>query len=254
MLYKAQAVRHRQPALSGGWRLEFRFAGLAALTAGAVLIAGAALAQGGFSTEPANLPPEDYPGNAFVDDTGCVFVRARFDGMVTWVPRVTRLRDPVCGQTPTFAVAKPDVPAVEEPLSPGIAAIPEPVPETVPEPVIVAAPPAQKPAPALRDPIPSQPVATQDVILPPGADRSAALPAIPEGFRAAWTDDRLNPRRGWQSPDGVEATGQVWTNTVPRVLIGSAGALPPRPAVERQDDQRDDNSGSDSATEATNGR
>jgi pyruvate/2-oxoglutarate dehydrogenase complex dihydrolipoamide acyltransferase (E2) component len=72
-----------------------------------------AMAQQALVAEPANLPPESFTGDQFVDNNGCIFVRAGFDGNTTWVPRVTRSREPICGQEPTFdatavAAAEPD--------------------------------------------------------------------------------------------------------------------------------------------------
>lgn len=40
----------------------------------------------------------------------------------------------------------------------------------------------------------------------------------PEGYHKAWDDDRLNPKRGEMTPDGIRQSDLVWTRTVPRKL------------------------------------
>jgi len=47
----------------------------------------------------------------------------------------------------------------------------------------------------------------------------------PAGYRAAWDDDRLNPYRGLAVAGGQRQMEQVWTNTLPRRLVGDP---PPR--------------------------
>ena len=101
--------------------------------AGLLAFADQAAAQNRIQDVPANFPPSSFTGRQFVDNNGCVFVRAGFDGAVTWVPRVSRQRNQVCGQVPTFA----DLPS----------AGPAPAAASAPAPVVIA-PPAAEPVAA----------------------------------------------------------------------------------------------------------
>ena len=46
-----------------------------------------------------------------------------------------------------------------------------------------------------------------------------AAPAMPAGYRIAWTDGRLNPNRGRGTAEGQAAQDQIWTRDIPAQLV-----------------------------------
>lgn len=72
-----------------------------------------------------------------MDSKGCVYIRAGVAGNVTWVPRVTRSRQLICGYQPTLGKpAQPAAPTTKVVQAPA----PKPVAAPKPKPAPVAAP------------------------------------------------------------------------------------------------------------------
>ena len=261
---------------------------------------------------PAELPPNSFRGDQYVDSRGCVFLRAGNGGQLNWVPRVTRVRKVLCGYPPTLGpkpvmemvdetapIAAPPVVVAEVTATPRppvvverrvgppletIASLPRTrrVVAPIAAPIVADAAPvrAQNHQVAARTGVPTgkvgcytnAPVAERvnlrnggtalvctrgdgtvtgwrPPIYPDGARVGASLsnppvavsagraratapaapaaeyaaanpaPALPNGYRAAWKDDRLNPNRGRGTAAGQAAQDQIWTRDVPAQLV-----------------------------------
>lgn len=99
------------------------------LPAAAVVAAAFASMSHAQGRPPAELPPQGFAGQQYVDSRGCVYIRAGHGGQVNWVSRIDRARKPICGQTPSTAViaeARREL-AAPEAVAPARVAAPAPV-------------------------------------------------------------------------------------------------------------------------------
>lgn len=210
------------------------YAGIMAALMAAILSGGSAQAAPGQG--PKESPPAGYTGNQYVDSAGCVYLRAGLGGQTTWVPRVGRDRNPVCGYEPTFPPGMLDAAAA---LTGGSAAAPEAEVATEP-----AAEPVAAPAAA--------PAAQPEVMQPPTkavARKKRAKPVVPATIalvrqktvagEATYCADRIDAAQRYLLSDGRRVTQCAETATMPAVPYLNGLALPglvvtDRPATARE--------------------
>lgn len=183
---------------------------------------------------PAELPPAGFIGDQFVDSRGCIYIRAGRDGAIQWIPRVTRDRKLVCGFAPSFPTSSTQVVTVKPStttVKPKVTTTTRSVPAKAAPLKTVASTVATRPVVTtpVRTPVTVKPVATKPVVRQQTAASAVtraqvvrpAQPTVtvPDGYRPAWKDDRMNTKRAIQTAKGIKATDLIWTRTVPRKLI-----------------------------------
>lgn len=156
---------------------------------------------------PAELPPPDYAGTEYVDSAGCVFLRAGVGESVAWVARISPDRRQICGLAPTVAPVRVAAKARSAPARPAAARAHRSVRE-VAETCPAAAPYPRRVATA----------GGKGKLICLSADIDTEAFPLPQGYRRAWGDDRLNPLRGLGTVEGQAMQDRVWTRKVPARL------------------------------------
>ena len=136
------------------------------------------------------------------------------DGRVGWAARLTGDRSPLCGFQPTLAAG----------LGHTTGSLPDIRPDAPPvilDSATVTETSSQGPARVVRASAEvARPGVPRRTDVHDGKASAQNRGFIPKGYKPVWKDDRLNPYRARGTPEGEAKMRRIWTDTVPRRLVG----------------------------------
>lgn len=198
------------------------------------------------ATTPAEFPPVSYKAKQYVDSKGCIFIRAGIDGNVTWVPRVSRSREQICGYKPSLTAGQvasaPKVkPASKAPvqitLAPAAAAPGKPAPVAPAAPRVVAAP-KPRPSPVAAAPVARTPRAEPKPLVyvntPSKQGTASTTPVKPTPMPRSVARTTPQPLVFVNPPAGRTATASAPRSTTLRASTTPRTAVQPTPRAASQ--------------------